>query len=107
MAAFLVTVAVSGGAITVTKTFGANFDLSVARTSTNLSLIPRSPKGSTAGQTVPYIVGITPMTNNFVTFTLTETTNDWTISLITSGGSALDMTSAAATFVVHLASNAS
>lgn len=105
MAAFLVTVAVSGGAITVAKTFGANFDLSVTRTSTNLSLIPRSPKGSTAGQSVPYIVGITPMTNNFVTFTLTETTNDWTISLITSGGSALDMTSVAATFVVHLSSN--
>jgi hypothetical protein len=106
-AAFYVTVAASGGAITVTKSFGANFDLTVTRTSTNLSLIPRSPKGSTGGQAVPYIVGVTPMTNNFVTFTLTETTSDWTIALITSGGSALDMTSATAEFVVHLASNVS
>ena len=106
-AAFYVTVAISGGAITVAKEFGANFDLTVTRTSTNLSLIPRSPKGSTSGQQVPYIVGITPMTNNFVTFTLTETTSDWTVSLIASGGSALDMTSATAQFVVHLASNVS
>ena len=106
-AAFYVTVAISGGAITVAKEFGANFDLTVTRTSTNLSLIPRSPKGSTGGQQVPYIVGITPMTNNFVTFTLTETTNDWTVSLIASGGSALDMTTATAQFVVHLASNVS
>lgn len=105
MAAFSVDVAVSGGAITVTKAFGANFDLSVTRTSTNLSLIPRSPKSSTGGQQVPYIVGITPMTNNFVTFKLTETTNDWTIQLVDSSGVDLNMTTAAATFVVHLSSN--
>jgi hypothetical protein len=105
LAAFTVDVAVSGGAITVTKSYGANLDLSVTRVGTNLSLIPRSPKGSTGGQAVPDIVGITPVSNNFVTFKLTNTTNDWTIELIDSAGSALDMTSVAATFVVHLSTN--
>ena len=105
LAAFTVSVAVSGGAITVTKSYGANLDLSVTRVGTNLSLIPRSPKGSTGGQAVPDIVGITPVSNNFVTFKLTNTTNDWTIELIDSAGSALDMTSVAATFVVHLSTN--
>ena len=105
LAAFGVDVAVSGGAITVTKSFGANFDLNVTRTGTNLSLIPRSPKGSTAGQSIPYIVGITPMSNNFVTFKLTETTNDWTIQLVDSSGVDLNMTTAAATFIVHLSDN--
>jgi hypothetical protein len=105
LAAFTVDVAVSGGAITVTKSYGANFDLTVARTGTNLLLTPRSPKGSTGGQAVPNVIGVTPDSNNFVQFKLLKGSGTWALTLVDAAGADLDMTSAAATFVVHLSTN--
>jgi hypothetical protein len=106
-AAFTVSVAVSGGAITVTKSYGANFDLTITRTGTNLLLTPRSPKGSTGGQAVPNVIGVTPDSNNFVQFKLLKGSGTWTLTLVDAAGANLDMTSAAATFVVHLSTNVS
>ena len=98
---FLVSVAVSGGAITVTTGPGMDYSLAVTRSSTNLVLTPRSA-ASSGSPGVPPVIGVVDRGGTIYSFSVVRSGTTYVLSAKDSGGSAINFSTAAASFDVLL-----
>lgn len=98
---FLVSVAVSGGAITTTTGVGMDYSLTVTRSGTNLVLTPRSA-ASSGSPGVPPVIGVVDRGGTIYSFSVVRSGTTYVLSAKDSGGSAINFSTAAASFDVLL-----
>lgn len=99
---FSVSVAVSGGAITVTSGAGMDFSLTVARSGANLILTPRNSQLAGSPNGVPSIIGCVDKGGTIYSFSMVKSANTYVFSAKDSGGAAINFASAAGSFDVLL-----
>lgn len=78
----------SGHTATVTQQTGANFSLAASRSSSDITLTPRTRAGSGV-QGVPWIVAITDRDGNAYTYEIYKSSNTYILKLYDSAGSQL------------------
>lgn len=99
LGAFLVNVAVSGGAITVTKLAGANYGLSASRSGANLVLSPRTIEGAASASVAP-VFQICDEGGTIYRYSLIKSGTNYVLSIYDAANAQISFATASASFKI-------